>query len=335
MTTELMSERRPADDTMSPGRHCPLHYRYEPTVFAHAKPIECEVLYVVGGLYGNEAALDRVVELFEAERGIKRLVFNGDFHWFDADERTFRRVDDVVARFDALRGNVETELGAGAPMAGIDSGCGCAYPDWVGDDVVERSNRIINTLHVVARGAPHIRTRLARLPPWLLFAVAGFRVGVVHGDAESIAGWGFAQEKLRLPTHAQTVARWFAAASVDAFACTHTCLPAFVAFDAVLRGRTGHVLNNGSAGMPNFSDDPAGLLTRIAVHPYNGPGRRYGRVDSGIHLDAVAIDFDVERWRTQFDACWPDGSDAHESYGRRIERGPDYAQSDAMWTMKG
>ena len=56
----------------APGRSCPLHYRYAPQAFATpASPgmDELETLYVVGGLYGNALALDRVCHLFEGDRG--------------------------------------------------------------------------------------------------------------------------------------------------------------------------------------------------------------------------------------------------------------------------
>jgi hypothetical protein len=62
-------------------------------------------------------------ELFERERGRKRLVFNGDFHWFDADPEVFARVQATVLAHEALRGNVETEL---ARLGDIDAGCVCA-----------------------------------------------------------------------------------------------------------------------------------------------------------------------------------------------------------------
>ena len=46
----------------TPGRSCPLHYRYRPEVFAIEAPAHLrslDVLYVVGGLYGNPLALER------------------------------------------------------------------------------------------------------------------------------------------------------------------------------------------------------------------------------------------------------------------------------------
>ena len=314
----------------TPGRTCPLHYRYRPEDFAidaseHLQSLD--VLYVVGGLYGNPLALDRVLEMFDRERGRKRLVFNGDFHWFDADPAVFARVQRGVLAHEALRGNVETELADS--NADADAGCGCAYPDWVGDHVVERSNRILTRLRTAADAGQ--RAALAALPMWQRADVGPLRLGIVHGDATSLAGWGFAQEHLRAADHRAEVARWLDRAGVDAFACTHTCLPVF---QAVPRCRDGHerwILNNGAAGMPNFRGDAAGLLTRIAVEPSALPQRRFGvELGGGVVAEAMAIETDLPRWRSSFEALWPEGSDAHVSYFDRILRGPEYTVAQAV-----
>lgn len=318
----------------APGRSCPLHYRYRPEDFAIDAPEHLrslDVLYVVGGLYGNPLALDRVLELFDREQGRKRLVFNGDFHWFDVDPEIFAQVQRGVLAHEALRGNVETELAD--PNAGADAGCGCAYPDWVGDGVVERSNRILARLRTAADAAQ--RAALAALPMWQRADVGPLRLGVVHGDATSLAGWGFAQEHLRAADHRAEVARWLDRAGVDAFACTHTCLPVFQAVPGA-PGRHGRwILNNGAAGMPNFRGDAAGLLTRIAVEPSAHVHKRFGvDLGGGVVADAVAIDIDLPRWRSGFEAVWPDGSDAHVSYFDRIVRGPAYAVADTVRTQE-
>ncbi|MDH4389904.1 MAG: hypothetical protein QE285_00605, partial [Aquabacterium sp.] len=94
MTQPADTPHRPA-----PGRSCPLHYRYPPEVFASDAPAPLQaldVLYVVGGLYGNGPALAQVLALFAHERGRKQLVFNGDFHWFDADPAAFAQVQQAV-----------------------------------------------------------------------------------------------------------------------------------------------------------------------------------------------------------------------------------------------
>lgn len=315
--------------TTAPGRSCPLHYRYRPENFATDAPPHLqalEVLYVVGGLYGNPLALARVLDLFEQERGRKRLVFNGDFHWFDAEPGAFAQVQQAVLAHTALRGNVETELAA--PDSDGDAGCGCAYPDWVGDGVVERSNRILARLRTVADAQQ--RAALAALPMWLRADVGPRRLGIVHGDATSLAGWGFAQEHLRAADHRAEVARWLDRAGVDAFACTHTCLPVFQAIAGSTGGATRWILNNGAAGMPNFRGDGAGLLTRIATTPSAGAQRRFGVDLGGVVAEAIAIDIDQPRWRAGFEAVWPAGSDAQVSYFDRIQHGPDYAPADAV-----
>ncbi len=321
--------------TAAAGRSCPLHYRYPPAGFARAAEAHCDVLYVVGGLYGNEPALDAVLELFDRERGDKRLIFNGDFHWFDTDPATFRRVTQRVLAHDALRGNVETELAdPQADADGADAGCGCAYPAWVGDAVVERSNRILQQLRATAGTCPDLLPRLAALPMHRRIDVGGLRMAVVHGDAESLAGWGFAQEHLRDPAHRQTVQGWFEAAQVDAFACSHTCLPVFCELNSSA-GAPVWVLNNGAAGMPNFKADHAGVVTRIAVHPFVGAQRRFGIERRGVYMDAIALDIDIARWHTQFLRQWPAGSDAHASYWERLAQGPDYTPGEAVMRRAG
>ncbi|CAN7397482.1 MULTISPECIES: hypothetical protein [unclassified Variovorax] len=317
-----------ADHHAGAGRSCPLNYRYDPREFAGEAPHEfhgLDVLYVVGGLYGNEVALHEVLRLFERESGRKRLVFNGDFHWFDVDPGVFARVQREVLAHTALRGNVETELANDA--ASDETGCGCAYPDWVGDATVERSNRILRRL----RGATTVaqRAELATLPMWQRADVGNLRLGLVHGDAQSLAGWGFAQEHLRDPEHRDGVRGWFHAARVDAFACTHTCLPVFQSL-RLPDQRHGWVFNNGSAGMPNFQGDGAGLLTRVALRPFDGLQRRFGVRHGETYIDALSIEIDSAEVQRRFLAQWPLGSDAHDSYFHRIARGPEYTPSDAI-----
>ncbi len=317
----------------APGRSCPLHYRYRPQVFAAPASEDLrslDTLYVAGGLYGNDLALDRVLEMFDQEPGRKRLVFNGDFHWFDADPARFDRVQRGVLGHTALRGNVETELAF--EVSGMeDPGCGCAYPDWVGDEVVERSNRILARLRQAV--TPAQRQALAALPMWLRADVGPLRLGIVHGDAQSLAGWGFAQEHLRDAAHRAQVEQWCRQGEVHAFASTHTCLPVFQALGG--QGTAGRwVFNNGATGMPNFRGDSAGLLTRIALTPAARGLSRFGvRLGSGentVFVDALAVEVDAEQNRQRFLQQWPVGSDAHSSYFDRIQRGPAYTVHEAV-----
>jgi hypothetical protein len=299
------------------GRMCPFDYRYSPHSFNRAPDITTDVLYVVGGLYGNLAALDVIERLPEAERGDVTVVFNGDFHWFDAEPAWFNEVDRRVAAYPALRGNVETEI---ARNGDIGAGCGCAYPETVGDDVVRRSNEILLRLRGVAH--PDMRARLQSLPLHLVAQVGDCRVGIVHGDAWSLAGWRFAQDMLDAPRCLPQLHRLRAAADIDVFACTHTCAAVLRDF-ATPAGRLT-IVNNGAAGMPNFHSSRYGVVTRIAVTP-SPHSPLYGTGQYGVHVDALSVHYDHTAFLARFGSVWPEGSPACKSYLPRIEYGPDYA----------
>lgn len=297
-----------------PGRSCPVSYRYDAARAFARVDFKVETLWIAGGLYGNPFALARLLELYERESGPKALVFNGDFHWFDLED--FADIDDGVAAHRATRGNVETELAAPAQGAG----CGCGYPDWVDDATVERSNRILERLRgAVAASA---RERLAALPMHLVAEVGGERVAVVHGDAQSLAGWGFSQEALASRAGRSSAQAALDAARVRVFASSHTCLPVMAAFSG-----ERIVVNNGSVGMPNFGGTSFGIATRISVVP----GRSvYAQRAGRLYVEALAIDYDAPAWQRRFLAQWPEGSDAHRSYYRRIASGPAYRMEQAL-----
>jgi len=307
----------------TPGRTCPSSYRYSPRVFDRAPEIVAETLYVVGGLYGNVEALHALAELAERERGPVALAFNGDFHWFDVEPSDFAAINAGVLGHTALRGNVETEIAAEE----TGSGCGCAYPVDVSDAEVSRSNEILARLRTTARGFPQARAALAQLPMHLVARVGDARVGLVHGDATSLAGWGFAHDRLDDPGRARWIASMFRDACVDVFASTHTCLPTFRRFE--WDGGTGVVANNGAAGMPNFQAAPQGLVTRISVHPRIGAERVFGARAAGAHVEALALRYDTDRWMRRFLESWPDGSAAHASYHLRIANGPRFTVGQA------
>jgi hypothetical protein len=296
-----------------PGRSCPLSYRYAPDAFHGAPALAAETLWIAGGLYGNRYALQSLIEAFDAEPGAKALVFNGDFHWFDAEPGEFERVDETVRGFHAMRGNVEAEVAAPADGAG----CGCAYPEWVGDATVEHSNAIIEQLRAAARASGRDLGKLAALPMHLVAEVGGERVGIVHGDAESLAGWNFSQEVLGTPEGSVAAERSLVQSGVKVFASSHTCLPVLKAFPG---GRA--LINNGAAGMPNFRGECYGIATRISVRPARNS--LYGVRLGGLHVDAMALAYDVAAWERRFLELWPEGSDAHRSYFERIRSGPDF-----------
>jgi hypothetical protein len=294
---------------------CPADYRYDPVVFDRPADFSSETLYVVGGLYGNLAALDAVERLAEAERTPATLVFNGDFHWFDAEPAWFAEIDRRVGSHRALRGNVETEL---ARRDEIGAGCGCAYPETVDEGVVQRSNQILGDLCAIARAVGNTE-RLATLPMHLVARVGNSRVGIVHGDAAALAGWRFDPGALDDPANRPWVDDVRRLARVDVFASTHTCAAALRTFDLANGGLA--VINNGAAGMANFAATQFGLISRIATTPSPHPPL-YGTVHNGVFIDAIAIPFDLADFIDRFLARWPEGSPAHASYFRRIVEGP-------------
>lgn len=301
-----------------PGRSCPLHYRYSPSVFQRPSEIHADALYVIGGLYGNVPALERLLEMQTAERARTQLVFNGDFNWFNVDPESFARINETVLRHRAIRGNVETELASDDEA----QGCGCAYPDWVADDVVERSNEIMRVLRLRAQEYKALRLRLAALPMHQVAEVGDVRIAIVHGDAESLAGWSFACETLSASVEDASIKKQLEAARTPLFASTHTCLP--VVKIVALADGPGGIVNNGSAGMPNLKGTQFGLITRIATYPAPHPSC-FGLRLRDLYVDLLKVEYDQARWLKLFLSNWPTGSPAHRSYFTRITDGPDFA----------
>jgi hypothetical protein len=311
----------PAEKPAAAGRMCPGDYRYPVSVFNRPADIAAETLYVVGGLYGNRAALDAIEVMAAEESNPVTIVFNGDFHWFDAGPSWFAEIDERVARYSALRGNIETEI---ARAGDVGAGCGCAYPSHVDDNVVAWSNAIIAELRMAA--TPAHAERLARLPMHLVAAVGALKVGVLHGDATSLARWDFSYERLRDPAWRAQLPSLREAAAIDVFASTHTCLAALA---DVAGPRRLTVINNGAAGMPNFSGTRHGVITRIATCP--SPHRPlYGTQRDGVRVEALPVPYDTDAFMRDFLACWPGGSPAHRSYLRRINHGPEHSIEAAV-----
>ncbi|WP_166268737.1 hypothetical protein [Marinobacter caseinilyticus] len=311
------------DTATTEGRTCPLHYRYRPGQLC-SQPETCDhdVLYVIGGLYGNPFALDEVERMAAAEQAIGRrvkLLFNGDFNWFNADDELFQVINRRVLDHDAMLGNVEYELAH--PSDG--AGCGCAYPESVDNAVVERSNRIMLRLQAVAAGHPEIQRRLASLARWRCLMFGGLKVLALHGDPESLAGWGLSQESFRAGNQAQ-VAEWFRQTDADVMVCSHTCLP--LIWSGNVAGRPRWVLNNGAAGMANLAGDYRGLITRLA---WSGPPEDCVASLSGgaMSLALVPVAYDQSAWLERFDQLWPAHSDAAISYRERILAGADLSPS--------
>jgi hypothetical protein len=311
------------------GRSCPAAYRYRPEALAQPAQLSADTLFVVGGLYGNPAALRAVLERARRERdGRAAIVFNGDFHWLDVNPEDFRAINETVLDHHAVKGNVEAELASDGG-----AGCGCAYPDYVDDAVVDRSNLIIDRLRGTARRFPDMVRRLGGLPRWLVAGVGDDRIGIVHGDPESLAGWRLALEAMEpgdpavrrqvgwrgQPTPPDQVRDWFRRAGVTVLASTHTGLP--YAQDLSLAGGRRLVVNNGAAGLGNFAGTSYGVLTRLSTDPDPPADSLYGITIGGLRCDALPVRFDARWWRARFLAQWPPGSAGHRAYFGRITGG--------------
>ena len=312
--------RSSGDESAGAGRICPGDYRYPAVALNREPDFIASILYVVGGLYGNFAALGEIERLAARERGPVAIVFNGDYHWFDAEPHWFAEIERGVARHRTIRGNVETEI---ARAGDIGVGCGCAYPDDVDEGIVTRSNEILADLRGVA--PPDAAEHLAALPMHLVAAVGGLRVGIVHGDAVSLAGWRFAHDALDDPDNAAWLADVRVQSKVDVFASTHTCLAALREF-ALPERLT--VINNGAAGMANFRGSTCGSISRIATRP-SPHATLYGSARDGVFIDAVAVEYGLAAFLARFAKCWPEGSPAHTSYYQRIVAGPSYGIEQA------
>lgn len=308
------------------GRSCPIRYRYSTNSIAAAPEQLAGTLYVIGGLYGNTAALDAVELMAQEEAQAPTLCFNGDFNWFNIDDDSFAEVNRRVMFHDATLGNVEAELCG--PGGTDDVGCGCAYPSSVDDEIVARSNAIHRELTATSRRHPFVRAALARLPMFARYRVADCRIGVVHGDYESLAGWSFDVSSLDDPNSMAALRKAFKKANVDVFASTHTCLPALRLLE-LDENQGACVANNGAAGMPNFEADRRGLLVRISEVP--AAQAEFGEVHlRGAYISLQPIAYDAARWNNSFLSQWPAGSPAWESYYRRIVEGPNYSPLQAV-----
>lgn len=325
--------------TTVPGRVCPAGYAYQAGALQMPAVLRADTLYVAGGLYGNPEALDALEALARADiRNGEQvaIVFNGDFHWFDADADWFLTIHERTRQWTRLAGNVELELAE--PSVG--TGCGCAYPKHIADSMVQRSNAIMQRLQdAAARVDKALPGRLSRL----LFAQVGSaRVLCLHGDTEAVAGWRFAAENLppidsrlrqRLDVSSPVTALSaleadFRACEANIIACSHTCLPVYCRLDV---DGTEHILaNNGASGMPNFDDMCCGIATRISTNLIPPPDSLFGIAADNLRCDAVKLNYDQSRWLKRFLSVWSEGSSAHVGYFERLNGNVRYSVKEAL-----
>ena len=268
---------------------CPLSYRLGAAALRRAPTFRAPtVLYAVGGLYGNLEALAAIRARAATEPcGEAVIVFNGDFNFFNAEPRWWSELNAQIRRDHvATAGNVEIESSAVEP-SGL--GCGCGYPAYVSPGVSERSDRIVESLRSTAAraDAPELLDWLRSLPRALVAEVGASRrrVGIVHGDVDSLAGWQLGVEAMDpadnalraslgcdgtgmggaehlLPTTPQSkVVSWCEDADVAGLLCTHTCLP----FGQLLLGASSGREQSG----PPQSPQPPNQSQQYALGVFN------------------------------------------------------------------
>lgn len=314
------------------GRACPIDYRIPEDAFAGAPQLEADVLYVVGGLYGNPFALDAIDEMVRLEEEAADagadapprvlVVLNGDTHWFDKTAENFAALERRMGgnpSYVPMVGNVEAEL---RRQEDVGVGCGCAYPECTDDASVARSNRIHKMLSIAVDAHPELKRMLDGRPGTATVFVAGRKVAVTHGDEKLLGGWDCSRESLQDILRQDEVDSFMAENDIDVFATTHTCAP------AAIRLARGAVVNNGAAGLPNFAGQRYGLCIRIAAAPVEDS--LFETELDGLFVQAVPVRYDHDAYLEWFDGLWDAASPAAISYRSRILNGPDDRLADSL-----
>lgn len=300
---------------MNKGRYCPIDY----SIDRFDELILNQSVLIVGGLYGNPFALDAVAEL--AKSSNSEVIFNGDFHWFDNQPDDFMYVQSFVDNHFALRGNVEAELVRNSNEAG----CGCAYPDYVSDTVVNRSNMIHGILKEMVKSYQIDCEPFNKLPKALELSLGEVRVLILHGDEKEIAGWSFSYESLLETDRQAEVKQLMDANNFDLIVSTHTCSPVFAQLGDY------HVINNGASGMGNLSLRDHGLITYIGMDEDFAKELEVYRLKiKDKFVKVLRLQYDHQAFVEWFDQSWPEDSPASLSYRKRIVNGLDQSLNDVM-----
>ena len=294
-------------------------YAIDPSEWDKDPIAVCDTLYSVGGVYGNLEAMKTVREMVAAEEGEVCVVYNGDYHWFDGTAENFQEVERLLEGYIPMNGNVEFEL-AREQECGV--GCGCSYPTSMSDAFVGRSNAIFGRMKESVSKVPGLANVVAGRPGWGIVQVGDVFVGLTHGDEKSVSGWGCSVDSIHDAQRVAELDEFFANHKVDVLSTTHTCAAAAIATEH------GAVINNGSAGLPEYKGMLFGLVNRISKTPH--PDALYRTMVKGIYVEAVPVRYDHDTFISWFDSVWDADSPAAESYRPRAIAGPDTVYSDAV-----
>mmetsp|Transcript_13714 Transcript_13714/g.27344 ORF Transcript_13714/g.27344 Transcript_13714/m.27344 type:complete len:355 (+) Transcript_13714:156-1220(+) len=339
----ILSRRLPS--LLKPSLHHPLRHRLSscalptsPSTFLSLDPAPTDSLLAIGGLYGNPAALRSILSHASKEGSLlgepPTMCFNGDFHFFDFPPAVFTLIHNIVLNYDALAGNVELAL-AGEEY----EGCGCDYPPYAGSAVAERADAIVRKLRSKPENV-EMAKKYENLPTQRLYEVGGLRVGVLHGDFKSVSGWSLSAEQVLggggsgglreflgiagskdYVTDLDELDGQMQEANLDVLLSSHTCLPFGLRLPS---GRL--VVNNGSAGIPNFDTRLSSLVTRVSTTPFHDRDAVLysATAGDGVHIEAVEVAYDVDVWEELFERMWPEGSEAYIGYADRIGEGVEF-----------
>ncbi len=293
---------------MEKGRNCSLKYILNNEWAKYPKEVSNKVIYIIGGLYGNFFALEKIKELAKLERDEPLLVFNGDIHWFDILEKDFLNIENIIKKDIKLLGNVEYELLNEEDLFG----CGCNYPEDVDEGIVNRSN-IIHSMMKNNIKDKIVLDDIKNRDKTICLSVMNKNIAVTHGDEKNMAGWLCSIDNLKLENRREELANWFINNNIDVLATTHTCLPVITTI------KSSVVINNGSSGMANVQNETYGIITRIAENSH--PNNIVSQKIDNIFIELVKVDFNIDEFINWFDKIWDKNSPASISYRNRIVNG--------------
>lgn len=292
---------------VAPKTSCSIEYFLPKDWAKHPVEVDEEVIYIIGGLYGNLFSVESFNRMAKEEESAPLMIFNGDMHWFDVEYDDFMAVENNT-RGIKLLGNVEFEL----PTSPEKADCGCNYPPDVDEGTVARSNKIHSTMKENLMGK-EILGELKQREKAAAITALGLTITITHGDEKSMSGWDCARDALQKEERRRELEGWLEENRVDILATTHTCLPAITALGNSV------VSNNGSAGMANVRGKTYGLITRIAKTPHEKAVATKRIKD--VYVELVKVEFPLDKFVDFFDRRWPEGSPASVSYRDRIVGG--------------
>lgn len=156
-------------------QNCDLSYKVD---FAKNPELITDELWIAGGIYGNIYAIEKLNEMANG----KDIVYNGDLHWFDANENCFFKVENLTKNSIKLNGNVELELA----RKDDEFGCGCNYPEREEEIIVKNAEIIHQRLKNIKADFSIFNKRKTTL-----FAnVCGLNVAITHGDEKNFKWLG-------------------------------------------------------------------------------------------------------------------------------------------------